>query len=112
MPAESIDAVQGRASLTPSAVWAARLADKLEEIRARQVTTQSVASTTPAASVATTPVTAAIYTQAAQYQMYTHAGGLSSLEPKGPANAARHIEHPEELPGVEGTTGASVNTVA
>jgi len=110
MTVDKIDSVHGRAGQTPEELWASKLARQLEEVRKHANPTAASASPNVNTSASYTP---AVHAQAAQYQLYTQAGTLASLNAAAAASAhhAHMRKHPEDIQAVEPAGGATVSTL-
>lgn len=109
MEVDAVGSIQGRASQSTADVWAAKLAEKLDQMRA---STQPASSPNVTTSASYSP---AIVAQAATFQMYTQAGSVASLiNSHAGAYATPKVDthHPEDIKAVDSLEGSTVSTLA
>jgi hypothetical protein len=110
MTVDAIDGVHGRAQTqSPAEVWAAKLAEKLETMRAQVPS----ANTAPAVTT-NAAYSPAVFAQAASFQVYTQAGTVAALSSGAGMAASSHVisEHPDDIKAVESVQGSTVSTLA
>jgi hypothetical protein len=109
MEVDAIGITHGRATQSPADVWAAKLAEKLDQMRT------NVSSPTSSVNVTTsTTYSPAVVAQAASYQMYTVAGAIAVMHHGvgGAAATKGFDEHPGDIKAVDNVEGSTVSTLA
>jgi hypothetical protein len=109
MEVDAVGSIQGRASQSTADVWAAKLAEKLDQMRANSQPATSPNVTTSAS------YSPAIAAQMASYQVYTQAGSIAALtNGHSNAHAAHKVDHhhPEDIKAIDALEGSTVSTLA
>jgi hypothetical protein len=109
MEVDAVGSIHGRATQSPADVWAAKLAEKLDQMR------NTVSSPTTSANMTTSAsYSPAIFANAASYQVYTQAGALAALSSGvGAPHVSKVIqEHPDDIQAVDAVEGSTVSTLA